>query len=389
MKTKLLTAAIAAGSVLGSTSVLAAADSGSDALRTTLGNATLTAEGYGGYTNYEEDNVSSKQELSDFDFDKLRIGLNGTIKEDVTFGFELEWVLNDADFVDNVDGNSNDENDLNLNDLYVERAFGTTIATLGRFKQLNERANSVEMRDHVFDGGNAFSDADRRVDGAQVRHSNETGLHASGAVYKGGVNDESASGDVERDRNFGYSASLGWIGSVGDGITLGGTFSGYQEDGNESEAAMSDFEWSGYALEAVIGVGPVVGGLTWSTNEQEGTSGGTPNVDFETEHTSLWAAWNLSNAGRTFNEYGVLQGPSVNAGDLGYEVAIRYGMGEDENKLSSFKEETDFWAIAFNLYCGSHTKWFAQISQEESEDDATGATMQEIDVIRLGGRFAF
>ena len=361
MKTKILTAAIA--SVMASSVAMAEGDS--NAVSSALANGTVSGEVYGAYRSEDDDGVDS----SDFDLDVLRIGYTTNVNDSTELGIEVEWALGDGP----------GENDQTIiRDLYVAKAINdNTTVTVGRFKQLADRNVAVEQSDALFTTLALEADALglRRIDGVEIKHANASGLNGTLSVYKGG--EDTSGGDTER--NFGYAASLGWQGGADD-LSFGVTAAAFQVDGDDSGAAST--EDSGYSIILNAAMGPVVASLEYLDTTEESTG----NEDVDVDGIVIQGAFNLGGASRSFDNYGVLQGPTVAKGDMGYEIGFAYSTGtEEENGFLDVDQ--DAMGIVLNAYCGPNTKWFLSYTDVET-DNGVGAD-QEFDQIALGARLDF
>ena len=416
MKIKKLSIAMAVASIAASGSALAGGP-----LNTVLDSANANFQVFGGYMDREWDIEGGGDfDESDFDFDRARIGVTGIVKENVSYGLEVEWLLHDADLTGSQDSSSTspgstqqDENDVRVNKAYLLKQKGDITLILGRYKQAADRGNHIRLADRVFNTyspsaygpigmtvGDISSDlginsqfaidqigADRHVDGAGINYVGESGIHGSFNIYKGGVNEESD----ELSRNFGYAGSIGWLGGDND-MQFGVTLSAFQEDGSEVEggAGQSDAELenSGMTLEAVFGTGPINAGLTYGDASIEFDDpddilggGAIDDDELEIDNIGIWVVYDVLNAARDFNPMAVLGGPSVAPQDLGVEFGARYSKGEiDLDGVGDADQES--YGIAVNVYCGSFTKWFFEYDASEYGDSGE----VEITTFSIGGR---
>jgi len=411
MKTKLLTAAIAVATLSSATSVMA------DGITTALANGTISGEAYGGYrtgTIEDQDNElglgSTDSDFSDGDIDKLRLGFNAQIMENVEFGIEAEW---------NAGDHADESSTTTIRDLYIAKTYGDTVVTAGRFKQIADRTAAIEESDSIIaesalDAGvAAFADqvlsgapasftldvaefigeirwelapsATRRVDGIEVKHANASGLNGSLAFYKGGV--DSSGADMER--NWGYSGSIGWQGSADD-IQFGVTLAAYQEDSDESDAIA--YESSGFSATVNADFGLAVAILGYSDNEIESENGAS--ADASQDGFNAQVAVDLGGAARNFDKYGVLGAPELAANEWGFEFGLTYSQIEHENDGYSgallggtFDADLDQLGVGINAYHGLNKKVYLQYVDGELDFDGGGSV--EVDQILLGGRIDF
>lgn len=367
MKMKQLTMAVAAASVV--VSGAAVAGGHGDPVTTALANAKVSGEVYGAYRNGTTDSGSGETEISDFDIDELRLGLTTNVHDNKEFGIELGWII--------LDGPGNNSATV-VRDLYGAKSYGNTVVTVGRFKQIADRDNYMEQSDALFNDGASIGTigADRRIDGVEVKTHVDGGLHGSLSVYKGGVDTEITGADTEISRNLGFAASGGWQGG-NDDMSFGVTLTVFQQDGNDP----GGFDTDGFGVSTFIATGPLTGTLSYADNESDPVGGGTKT---ENDGFQLMAALDLGGAARSFDQYGVYQGPSLGEDGRGYEAVISFGSGDSETGTT--ESETDGWGIGFNMYCGPYTKWFIQYTDSETE---IGSAKTETDGFAIGGRLDF
>ncbi|MDA7687946.1 porin [Pseudomonadales bacterium] len=384
MKTKILTAAIA--SVMASS--VAMAEGHSNAVSSALANGTVSGEVYGGYTNVGIDsNVTDPEadtNISDFDLDILRLGYNTNISDSTELGIEVEWTLGDG---------PGQNSETRIRDLFVAKSINdNTTVTLGRFKQLADRNEAVEESDAIFTGSvsgpstlQSIADFEetgedlesdvanlaRRIDGIEVKHANASGLNGTVSIYKGG--NDTSGGDS--DRQLSYAGSLGWQGGSDD-LSFGATVALFKEDGGDTGQ-----EADGYSLIVNGAMGPVVASLTYADRTQE--TNGAADVDYDS--IGVAGAFNLGGASRSFDNYGVLQGPSVASGDMAYEIGFNYNSATVEEGAGEY--DADDMGIVLNAYCGPNTKVYLSYTDQEWDFGAGGTA--EFDQIALGARLDF
>lgn len=413
MKIKTLTMAVATASMLASTGVFAAADE--YVALTAPTNIKLGLELYG---LFEDNSIKGSQESSspgsfsdinnsttDFSGDKLRLSLEAAVKEDVTMGLEAEWDIDT--------GGSGGSNTV-INEAWMSRVFGATVVTGGRFKGLADRADYVEKSDRLFtyDSGSTLG-ASRRIDGLGVRWGSDTGFNASANFYKSGQDSQTTvtSGVIKTDNdlNFGYSGSVGFQlgGTADNGLTFGTAFSVFDEQQDESATTSfrNGMDRMGYSLEGYGKLGAFVGGISYGDDESDSftsniNGSNRVTVKKESDTLSTWGAWNLWNAERNFDSFGVLQGPKLKAGQYGGELVWRLGQTDYErtnsnsSSVDEFKSDAFFYSIGYNFYCGQYSKWNLSYSSNELEYDAgsafsSGLRDLETDQFTLGIRLDF
>lgn len=412
MKRTNLTIAIAAAA-LASTSLVYADGHASNTIKTALADSTLTGQVYGGYQNNENEFVSgtpaavTTSEGSDFGLEEARLGLISQVKDNVELGIEMIW---------NAGAGPGQNSQTVINDLYLKKDYGNTSVYVGRFKQVADRRSAVERSDAIFTGlnldtgfgGISFATTTlgpRRADGVQVSSFNDAGFHGSAAIIKAGVDTENdANNNSDSTRKFGYSLTGGWIGGDDNlqfGVTLGYAQNDGDEDSDSGADTSSESDSSGYSIQTILATGPFVGGLNYNDGETESESrnGTTRSTeDNDADGYNLWGAFNLLNAERSFDQYGVLQGPNLSKGEIGYEVGLSYGSGDsatEENdglgtptSFTKSESELDAWSLAFNVYTGENCKWFFQYSQVESEQGGNSLDLESTS-FTLGGRLSF
>ena len=370
MKTKILTAAIA--SVMASS--VAMAEGHSNAVSSALANGTVSGEVYGAY---RQDGIDGGADSSDIDLDILRLGYSTSVNDSTELGIEVEWMLDE-------NGNTATE----IRDLFVAKSVSdNTTVTVGRFKQTADRNAAVEQSDALFTssvsgpallggalGAGLSSDVanlERRIDGVEVKSANASGLNGTVSIYKGG--NDTSGGDS--DRQLSYAGSLGWQGGSDD-LSFGATVALFKEDGGDTGQ-----EADGYSLIFNAAMGPVVAALTYADRTQENNSG----VDVDFDSIGVAGAFNLGGASRSFDNYGVLQGPSVASGDMAYEIGFNYNSATVEEGAGEY--DADDMGIVLNAYCGPNTKVYLSYTDQEWDFGAGGTA--EFDQIALGARLDF
>jgi len=373
MKTKILTAAIA--SVMASS--VAMAEGHSNAVSSALANGTVSGEVYGAY---RQDGIDGGADSSDIDLDILRLGYSTNVNDSTELGIEVEWMLDE-------NGNTATE----IRDLFVAKSVSdNTTVTVGRFKQTADRNAAVEQSDALFTSsvsgpallgalGNGLSadvaNLERRIDGVEVTSANASGLNGTVSIYKDG--NDTSGGDS--DRQLSYAGSLGWQGGSDD-LSFGATVALFKEDGGDTGQ-----EADGYSLIVNGAMGPVVASLTYADRTQE--TNGAADVDYDS--IGVAGAFNLGGASRSFDNYGVLQGPSVASGDMAYEIGFNYNSASVEGSTFALGSDydADAMGIVLNAYCGPNTKVY--LSYTDEEWDFGAGTTAEFDQIALGARLDF
>ena len=370
MKTKILTAAIA--SVMASS--VAMAEGHSNAVSSALANGTVSGEVYGAY---RQNGIDGGADSSDIDLDILRLGYSTSVNDSTELGIEVEWMLDE-------NGNTATE----IRDLFVAKSVSdNTTVTVGRFKQTADRNAAVEQSDALFTssvsgpallggvlGAGLSSDVanlERRIDGVEVKSANASGLNGTVSIYKGG--NDTSGGDS--DRQLSYAGSLGWQGGSDD-LSFGATVALFKEDGGDTGQ-----EADGYSLIVNGAMGPVVASLTYADRTQE--TNGAADVDYDS--IGIAGAFNLGGASRSFDNYGVLQGPSVASGDMAYEIGFNYNSATVEEGAGEY--DADDMGIVLNAYCGPNTKVYLSYTDQEWDFGAGGTA--EFDQIALGARLDF
>lgn len=405
MKINRLAAAIAATSIVVSTQAIA--DGHSNSVTSALANGKLTGQVYGGLTRstteVEDSKVDPKTTNEDtdteFDFDYIRMGYIATVKEDVEFGIEAQ--LDPGNDV-------NSSSSVTIRDLYGKKSFGNNAVTLGRFKPIYDR--EAEQSDALFTNPTTGM----RIDGVEFKGFQDTGLNYSASIQKGGLVDEDSSGsgnsDDETEDNFGISLSAGWQGGD-NGLKFGGFIAFDQTDGDETSSkntvtdvttVTEEEETDKFIIGGNLDAGTIVAILRYTDTEVEDKSGNTSSgftsTTTETDGFTLSGAFDLGGANRSFDQFGVLQGPKVANGEWGQEIVLHFSQTDTEwsqsgvSPSASIDTETDTFGIGYNAYCGKYTKLYALYETSESEaeeENVTGSIDTDGDTFTLGLRLAF
>ena len=443
MKLKQLSAAVAVASYLVPGIVFAQGHP----VTTSIPNLKLGLEAYGQYENEELEEESQTinsgevtftdsvdESSSDFGNERLRLSLEADVAEDTIIRVELEW---------NPDSSSRTV----TTDLFLQKDYGSTTVTAGRFKQLMNAEDYVEISDRVFfdSSSSLMSGPMRRVDGFAA-HWNDGGFHAAATLFEGGLEVEETDifipavdpddipasiEDLDIESQFGYSLRGGWLGQI-DNVQIGISASHFDEDRGDSSntdvdsfgTTRSDFdtEASGHVIEGIFKAGALVAGLNYSDTEVEFSShfadfdtngvlidSFSNTSDTDSDGWAVWGVWNIENADRSISPFGVLQGPQLSAGQKGYELGIRLTSSESDSHLTNIpflgadpavsegEEEIDTFTISLNAYCGEFTKWYVEYSTSDGDDSSRFGTDLDFgsdgdsddDVLRIGGRIRF
>ncbi len=411
MKINRLAAAIAATSIVVSTQAIA--DGHSNSVTSALANGKLTGQVYGGLTRETTETSTSPstttQETTDtqFDFDILRMGYTATLKDNVELGIEAQ-----VDPGDDV----NDSSSVFLRDLYGAKSFGNNTVTLGRFKPIYDRA--TREKDALFtEPTNGM-----RIDGVEFKGFQDTGVNYSASIKKGGLKKDdtndgtgpSGNTDVETEDNFGFAFSAGWQGGD-NGLKFGGFIAFDQVDGDEETekdttsgvttkagtlTTSENVESDGFLIGGNLDAGAITAILRYSDGEVEYESGdsssGFSTRTVETDGFTLSGAFDLGGAKRSFDQFGVWQGPKLSKGQWGHEIVATIGQWTAEESTSgvsgSTDTDTDTYGIGYNGYCGEYTKVYALYTTSEDEETTTGISGSEdseSDTLTLGIRLAF
>ena len=374
-----------------------------DNITSRLAAGKLSGEAFGGYWNTKVDfdaGSSSESDSSDFTFDRVRLGYEAGVKDDVIFGAELE-LFPGSESDDVLSGSR-------FTDLYLQKNKPNMSKTLGRFKQTFNRESATELSDNLFTQMAGFTDtdfdsalgitdpsladlyrgllngADRRIEGGEIKGTQPTGLNYTFAVYKGGID----STDGDSDRSFGYAGSVGWQGGDDD-IQFGFNAGLFQQQGDESDVGsnVENVETMGYRLGGNLTSGIFSGNLYYASNEAEFDFNGSSASDLENTTFGAHASFDLGGARRSFDEFNVRQGPSLSGDDWAYEAVLMYRQDSIEQDGSSGDIDFTQWGIGVNAYCSEYTKLYGSYSSLEI--DGGGSQKPTVDQFALGVRFDF
>lgn len=379
-----------------------------DDISSRLANGKFSGEAFGGarMESFDLDDGSPDSDATDFTSDIVRLGYHANVKDNMIFGAELQ-LLPGSEATDSLSATR-------LQDLYFQWQYDQKTKTLGRFKQSVNRESAVELSDARFTQGASFdlgatniqsslgitsSEANafiallngsaRRVEGAEIKGFTDAGLNYTLALYKGGTD---TTGN-DSDRNFGYSGSLGWQGGDNN-LQFGASIGLFMEAGNEIDdptggtGDITSNDYEGYRFSGNIATGPVTANLYFADNTVEtDVDGGTSAPDIENSSFGISASFDFGGAGRSYDNFGILQGPNLSGNDWAFEGVINLRQDSIEISGVSGELDVDTWGLGVNAYCGQYTKIYGSYSS--AEIDGGGSEKPSVDQLAVGVRFDF
>lgn len=398
MKKNFMSVAILSTIGLGSTQAMA--DGHLDTITSALKNGKLTGQVYGGLTRTREVDstvpatTTQKETDSELDFDFLRMGYVATVKDNVEYGVEIQ-----LDPGNDVDSSSN----VTIRDLYIAKDIGNEIVTLGRFKPIYDRTDAIEQSDALF----TDPSIGLRIDGIEIKGVLPIGLNYSASFKKAGtklvLTNDSGNTDSDLQDTFGFSTSLGWQGT-NNNVQFGGYLAINTEDGNDTTDKTNGIATvdNNLATDTFIFAGNISAGffngiLHYSEIEEELDDSITQTITTtERDGYTAYASFNLGGANRSFNDYGVLQGPKLSKDQWGQEIVVKYGQStlelSDNGVLAPVQTEIDIFGIGYNAYCNEYTKIYALFEKVENAaktKGVQGSTNENVETISIGLRLAF